>query len=147
MKTLIIYTSVDHGNTEKIAKAIAEAMNADLMEINQADSTVLLNYDQIGFGSGIFYRKHHKKIFQFVDLLPTICHKRAFVFSTSGIGSAQFNAPLESALKDKGFEIVGSFACKGYDTWGPTKLVGGIAKGKPDIEDLKNAASFGAKLI
>ena len=29
-----------------------------------------------------------------------------------------------------------------YDTFGPFKLVGGIAKGHPDDEDIKNAVEF-----
>ena len=38
--------------------------------------------------------------------------------------------------------VVGKFGCKGYDTFGPFKLVGGIAKGHPDEEDMKNAVDF-----
>ncbi|HAP20133.1 MAG TPA: flavodoxin, partial [Lachnospiraceae bacterium] len=38
------------------------------------------------------------------------------------------------------------FGCKGYDTFGPFKLVGGIAKGHPDGNDLKAAVSFVAGL-
>ena len=37
---------------------------------------------------------------------------------------------------------MGSFGCKGYDTFGPFKLVGGIARGRPDETDLKNACQF-----
>ena len=38
--------------------------------------------------------------------------------------------------------MVGKFGCKGYDTFGPFKLVGGIAKGHPNEEDMINAADF-----
>ena len=31
---------------------------------------------------------------------------------------------------------------KGYDTFGPFKLMGGIAKGHPDEEDIKNTVEF-----
>ena len=34
------------------------------------------------------------------------------------------------------------FSCKGYDTYGPFKLVGGIAKGHPDEKDLTAAVDF-----
>ena len=37
---------------------------------------------------------------------------------------------------------VGSFGCKGYDTFGPFKLVGGICKGRPDENDLNSACHF-----
>ena len=39
-------------------------------------------------------------------------------------------------------KVIGKFGCKGYDTFGPFKLVGGIAKGHPDEEDIKNAVEF-----
>ena len=34
------------------------------------------------------------------------------------------------------------FGCKGYDTFGPFKLVGGIAKDHPNEEDMKNAVDL-----
>ena len=42
----------------------------------------------------------------------------------------------------KGCPVLGEFGCKGYDTFGPFKLVGGIAKGHPDERDLENARKF-----
>ena len=49
-------------------------------------------------------------------------------------------------LKEKKTDIIGKFGCKGYDTFGPFKLVGGIAKDHPDEKDLKAAVSFVAGL-
>ena len=49
-------------------------------------------------------------------------------------------------LKEKKTDIVGKFGCKGYDTFGPFKLVGDIAKGHPDEKDLEAAVSFVAGL-
>ena len=45
-------------------------------------------------------------------------------------------------MKEKKTDIIGKFGCKGYDTFGPFKLVGGIAKGHPDEKDLEAAVSF-----
>ena len=39
-------------------------------------------------------------------------------------------------------KVIGKFGCKGYDTFGPFKLVAGIAKGHPDEEDIKNIVEF-----
>jgi flavodoxin len=36
----------------------------------------------------------------------------------------------------------GRFSCKGYDTFGLFKLIGGLAKGHPDDNDLENAVTF-----
>ena len=49
-------------------------------------------------------------------------------------------------LKEKKTDIIGKFGCKGYDTFEPFKLVGGIAKGHPDEKDLEAAVSFVAGL-
>ncbi len=52
MKTIIIYTSTHHGNTEKVGKAIGEVLNADLhsLEKENASSISLEGYDLIGLG-------------------------------------------------------------------------------------------------
>lgn len=38
---------------------------------------------------------------------------------------------LRRIAAKKGCPVLGEFSCKGYDTFGPFKLVGGIAKGAP----------------
>ena len=37
---------------------------------------------------------------------------------------------------------IGRFQCKGFDTYGPFKLIGGIAKGHPDQKDIREAVEF-----
>lgn len=37
---------------------------------------------------------------------------------------------------------MGEFSCKGFDTFGLFKLIGGISKGHPDKNDLDNAKTF-----
>ena len=56
-------------------------------------------------------------------------------------GSANYKS-IEQILDKKHASVVGKFGCKGYDTFGPFKLVGGIAKGHPNEEDMKNAVDF-----
>ena len=79
-----------------------------------------------------------------VEELDNVENKFAFHFSTSGNG--KYYDWLEKKLSGKGFEILGEFHCKGLDTYGPYKLIGGHNKGKPDEEDLKNAESFAKDL-
>ena len=146
MKTLVLYKSLCHGNTLKIAAVIAETLKADIKTLEDIDREQIMEYEMIGFGSGIFYQKHHKTLFDFIEGLPDVKNKKAFVFSTSGLCLPEFNTPLETVLKKKGFQVTGSFVCKGWDTWGPYKLVGGIAKGRPDESDLKLAREFAATL-
>lgn len=147
MKTLIIYESVHHGNTEKIAKAMAKPLNADMTRVEDINVNSLNNYDLIGFGSGIYYGKLHENMQKMIDGLSSLPEKKAFVFSTSGMGNKSYNNDIIHRLKEKRLNVVGSFASKGYDTFGPFKLVGGIAKGRPDNNDLQKAKAFAEELI
>jgi flavodoxin len=150
MKTLIIYISVHHGNTEKIAKAMANTVDAALLEVKQANASMLEQYDLIGFGSGIYFGKHHESLLEFVDRLPVFRNKKAFIFSTSGLRTMafvhDFDKPLKKSLQRKGFGIIGRFSCRGLDTYRATKLVGGINKGRPNAEDLRQAEDFAGGL-
>lgn len=147
MKTLIIYNSTHHGNTEKIAKVMAEILNAELVKPDEVDIASLSKYDLIGFGSGIYYGKYHKSLFELINKLNNQKGKRAFIFSTSGMKKVRFfhgfDKPLKRKLLEKGFRIIGEFNCRGWDTypfW--VKLFGGVNKGRPNEEDLENARSF-----
>lgn len=140
MKAAIIYKSIHHGNTKKIAEVMAKVLEAELFDLKDVAPKIVKEYGLIGFGSGIYYGKPHKKLMAFVEELNSAENKKAFVFSTSGRGKP--NNWLKENLSNKGFEVIGEFHCKGYDTYGITKLFGGISKGKPDEKDLKNAEKF-----
>ena len=61
-------------------------------------------------------------------------------------GGNAMHAALKEQLAGRGFSIVDEFSCKGWDSWGPLKLVGGINKGRPDDEDLATAREFARRL-
>jgi len=94
MKVLVIYNSVHHGNTEKIAKVIADELKAEMVKPTEGEVNKLSEYDLIGFGSGIYMSKHHGSILQLVEKLPAVKDKKAFVFCTSG-SSKNYNGPLK----------------------------------------------------
>ncbi len=150
MKTLIVYNSIHHGNTEKITKAMAKALEAKLLKPSEVNADTLAAYDLIGFGSGIYYFKHHKGLLNLVARLPELRDKRAFIFSTSGMSKAwhfsDFHKPLKQKLLAKGFDIIGEFDCRGWDTVGVFKLIGGISKSRPNQKDLERAENFAKEL-
>lgn len=57
------------------------------------------------------------------------------------VGELIKKAILDGTRQKQG-RIVGEFFCKGYDTIGPFKLIGGISKGHPDKNDPDNAKAF-----
>jgi len=147
-KILILYFSFHHQNTEKIAQAMAEVLEADLVKANEAKPEDILNYELIGFGSGIYFWKHHKILFELMEKINLTQNKKAFIFSTSGAPmGTRFHKNLRERLIKKGFEIIGEFNCLGWDTFGPLKLFGGINKGRPTELDIEKAKEFAKNLI
>jgi len=150
MKTLLVYISAHHGNTEKVAKVMANMLDADLLQVQQVDADMLERYDLVGFGSGIYFGRHHESLLDFVNQLPVVRNKKAFIFSTSGLRKIpffhDFDKPLRKRLQRKGFDIIGQFSCRGLDTYRATKLVGGVNRGRPGAEDLKQAEDFATGL-
>ena len=147
MKTLIVCVSVHHENTDKIAKAMARVLRAKIVRPQEITPEEILGYDLVGFGSGIYYFKHHKSLLEFVEGFPR-CEGKAFVFSTRGIGPVLFyHRALKKKLLEKGFTILGEFSCKGLVTFGFLGLIGGLNRGRPNDTDLVNAENFARQLM
>jgi len=148
MKTLLILVSYHHKNTQKIADVFAKILEAQIKTPQQTDPAELQQYDLVGFGSGIYFGKHHKELLALINKLPLAVNKKVFIFSTSGDtrSGAKLHLALKEKLESKGYIIVGEFNCAGFDTFGLLKLVGGLRKGKPDAEDLTHAEDFAEKL-
>jgi len=145
MKTLIICKSIHHGNTQKIAEVIADVLETKLMKPEELDINTVTEYDLVGFGSGIYYGKHHKDLLKAIDNLFSVKNKKAFVFSTSGTGEKNISKNhrlIKEKLIAKGFIVAVEFSCRGWDSFGLLKLIGGINKGRPDEQDLKKAEDF-----
>ncbi|HUV02706.1 MAG TPA: flavodoxin family protein [Desulfobacteria bacterium] len=143
MNSVLIYVSTHHGNTKKIAQEIATGLNAELVNLSDTAIPDLADYDLIGFGSGIYWGKHDRKLLDLVSGLPRVNGKKAFIFSTSGLKAGRvFNRRLRRNLLERGFDIIGAFSCKGFDNIWPLKLIGGMNKGRPNERDLEAAASF-----
>jgi flavodoxin len=145
MKAVIVCASASHGNTKRIADVMGQVLEAVVVDPDQVDTAELAACDLVGFGSGIFSWQFHPRLRQFVRSLPAGERRTAFVFATSGLPEVRvrpFTRPLVRLLEQKGFEVADTFSCRGYDTWLPFKLVGGINKQRPDAGDLEAARAF-----
>jgi flavodoxin len=150
MKTLIVCVSVSHTNTKKVARAIADVLGADVVEPEDVDLATISDYDLVGFGSGIYFMAFHPRLRQLIGSISQVANRKAFVFSTSGSSEPPlfgYTRRLEGQLAAKGYDVVGSFSCRGFDTWLPLRLFGGINKGKPDSADLDRARMFARTLV
>ncbi len=150
MKSLVIVFSYHHGNTAKVAGAIAGILSAEIREPKQIRPEELEAYDLVGLGSGIYDEKHHTSLLDLADSLPPVKDKKAFVFSTCSLTDATQLAKQHSILRDKllskGYMVIGEFSCKGFNTNSFLRHFGGMNKGRPSAEDLRHAEEFARDL-
>lgn len=147
MKILIIVKSKHNDNTMKIAEAMSEVAPATVIDLDYAKFYKLSEYDIVGFGSGIYYGKHAKELF---DFIKPLCNKNkyCFVFSTSGSKNYEKNnRALIKLLESKNKTVLGSFGCPGLDKFFIFGLFGGMNKGRPNTEDFDAAQEFITDII
>lgn len=147
MKIAIYYVSVHRGNTKKLVEGIAKEGKADLIDILKDQNPDLSKYDMIGFVSGVFYRGLHKKMKVCIQNAAICTNQKVFLIVTCGIACRDNTISAEKQLKDKGIPTVGSFPCRVYDTFGPFKKIGGIAKEHPNSFDITKAQEVVKSLI
>ena len=101
----------------------------------------LSGYDRIGFASGIYYSTFAKQLIAYAeDNLPD--EKPVFFIYTHGAPKGDFLKGIRAVTQKKNYPEIGEYRCQGYDTFGPFKLVGGIAKGHPTADESRKAVEF-----
>ncbi len=146
MKNCIVYASTHHGNTRKVVDAIANETGVELIDATQVHEKKLSEYDLIGFASGIFFTKFSEQVLNFARV-NLVKDKKVFFIATAGNPlDINFRA-IEEIAEEKNCQVVGRYQCKGFDTFGPFKIVGGIQKGHPDESELAEAVEFYKGLV
>lgn len=140
-KVAIIYASVHHKNTEKLVQGIARKCPVDLYDISRLKNIDPKSYDVIGFASGVYMARPHRSIRRFLDENKEGL-KKTFVILTSGIGKGEFSTSFSEELKGKGYEVLGDFECRGYDTFGPFRMLHEHGGGHPNEDDIQRAIDF-----
>lgn len=154
VRSLVIVFSYHHKNTEKIAQAIAKVLDAPVRTPQEISPDELEQYDLIGFGSGIYGGTFHASVLDLAERLPQAGSRKTFIFSTYGapsaIATAEFirnnHRQIRERLVARGYEVTGEFGCGGWNTNSFLTYFGGLNKGRPDAEDLRNAGAFARSL-
>ncbi len=148
VSSILVLFSYHHKNTEKIANVFARVLNAQIITPQQVNPDELQKYNLVGFGSGIYSGKHHKTILDLADKLPQVTQKKAFIFSTCTLGHevAKNHTALREKLQSMGYTVVDEFGCPGFNTNSFTRFFGGVNKGRPNAEDLRQAEEFAQNL-
>lgn len=156
--SLVIVFSYHHKNTEKIANVFANVLDAKVKTPRQVVPDEIEGYDLVGFGSGIYDAKNHPSLLDLVDTLPQVTGKKCFIFSTCGVPAMVYKGDrfrefvlknheiLRKKLELKGYTIVDEFGCRGFNTNSFLKYFGGLNKGKPDADDLRDAEAFAKRI-
>lgn len=144
MKTAICYYSHHHGNTLKVLRAIAQGQDITLIDAAGCTTAQLGGYDAVGLASGIYYGKFHPSVTGLAGQLQK--GQRVFFVYTCGSLSNRYTKEIAGIAAGRGAHILGEYGCRGFDTFGPFKLLGGIAKGHPDAQELEKAKEFYASI-
>jgi flavodoxin len=149
-RTLLVYKSVHHQNTAKVAQEMAGVLGAECTAPADCPYSRLAGYDLLGIGSGVYYGRVHDEVWRWVRELPDAHDPDlpVFLFTTSGLPflAKLWHWPVKRILTQKRYRVVGEFACRGFDTWGPLWLAGGLNRRHPDERDLRRARDFAGRL-
>ena len=146
MSTVIVYYSQHHGNTKKLLDAIASKNAVTLIDVTQQPDADLSSFDRIGFASGIYFSAFAKQLLAFADAHLPEC-KDVFYIYTHGAPVGGFLKGMREIARKKRCRELGAYHCLGFDTFGPFRLVGGVANGHPTEEEIAGAVSFYQGLI
>lgn len=146
MKTAIVYYSKHHGNTKKLIDAIAQKYEITMIDAVEQPEVELSAYDMVGFASGIYYSKFHKTVLKLAEeKLPE--NGKVFFLYTYGAEKNGYTKAIAEVTTKKNAEVLGEYGCFGFNTFGPFKLIGGIAKNHPTEDEIQAAVKFYETLL
>ena len=145
-RAVIVYASKHHGNTYKLAKAISDKYEVEMIDAMKETHVDLQEYDLIGFASGIDFGKFYLEIENFArENLPL--QKDVFFLYTCAMDREGFTDSMKEIVLKKDAVILGEYGCRGYNTYGPWKLIGGMNKSHPTENELQECVNFFEKLF
>ena len=134
----IIYYSRG-GNTRKVAEAIAEELQVNATNVNNASIGEIDNEMVLFLGSGNYGGRPGSKIIEFIKK-NDFSNMQVALFGTSGGGKGNELKLMEEIIELNGATVKGKFYCKG-------KTFGLINRRNPTAEELNEAKSFAQKMV
>ena len=140
-KTAIVYASTHHGNTRKLVEAIAQKHMLTQIDATLQQQADLSEYNLIGFASGIDFGKFYDSVEVFLkNNLPE--NKPVFFLYTCAMLRDGFTKSIREEALKKNAVVLGEYGCRGFNTYGPWKLIGGMNKAHPTPEETTSAVCF-----
>ncbi|MEW6069886.1 MAG: flavodoxin family protein [Candidatus Thermoplasmatota archaeon] len=123
MPWLVIYYS-ETGNTELVAKAIAEILGTRAVKVGEGDEELVV------IGSPTHGGKPVEPVMEFIKRTTA---KKAAIFCTCGADSGETLIEMENGLSSRGIEVVGKLEIK-------------VGDKKPTDVHLRKAKEFGKSI-
>ena len=145
MESMIVYASRHHGNTEKVVRYLEERYEITVVNGEEATAIDGAAYDLIGFASGIDFGKFYPPITELAERLAP--GKFVYALYTCAKDDGKYGDQIREIAERTGGRYLGKFGCRGYNTYGPWKLIGGMNKSHPDGQELEQAATFYEQML
>ena len=143
--SMIVYASHHHRNTEKLVAHLAQQFRITAVNAEEVSHVNFASYDLIGFASGIDFGRFYPQVTDLAGMLPP--GKRVYALYTCAKDQEKYGSEIETIAAERGCTYVGKYGCKGYNTYGPWKIVGGMNRTHPDANELAEACAFYEKLL
>jgi flavodoxin/NAD-dependent dihydropyrimidine dehydrogenase PreA subunit len=139
------------GNTRKVAnamKAYFEEMGKEtqMISFNKASQQDFTTADLIGIGTPCFNSQAPAPVRKYLNALPSLEGKKAFVFSTSGGAPGRVLYDITKLLQKSGADVIGGFLCRGTISHPAPCLVRRFPN-RPNKHDLEKAKDFAASVL
>jgi flavodoxin len=127
------------GNTEKVARAIAQAAGVTAQALTEpGGSTIEEETDVLFLGAAVYAFGIDEAVTAFIEGLDTRV-KKVVVFSTTAVVKSAY-PHIKKLLNARGIPLLEQeFNCRGAFTF--------MHKGRPNAADLEQAASFARSVI
>lgn len=148
--SVLLATFSQTGNTRRVAEAIARGLEAKahkvrVVDLLKASPEEAADYPILGIGTPVFYYKEPEPVRRFIAALPRAGRKAAFTFITHGGNPVNTLRRMQKQLAARGYTVVNSFSCTGYDTY-PMFFRVFREWGHPSESELAEAQDFGERL-
>ena len=145
MRSMIVYASRHHGNTKRLVEYLAARYDITLANAQAAEKMNMEEYDLIGFASGMDFGKFYPEVTVLAKKLSP--GKGIYALYTCARDQAKYGLEIEMIAGQTGCRYLGRYGCKGYNTYGPWKIIGGMNKAHPDAQELEEASVFYEQIV
>jgi len=149
-RSALVITFSQTGNTQQVAEAIGRGLRGRGVAVTSRDlpearPEEVAEHDILGIGTPVFYYREPEPVKAFLARLPRARRKPAFTFITHGGNPVNTLRRMQKQLGARGYTVVNSFSCPGYDTY-PMFFRVFRQWGRPNEQDLADAEAMGGRL-